>query len=148
MNITKEQMLKWLWDKQIEADDLMEGDEFNMVVAIRALIESSVPTVLVLDDEHAIDLSAPSPAPTIKKDLRVGPSVEEAMETVKLALDGLDPFFPLDVEAAFSVLKAALRPKVVSREWIRKRADWAGCLGVTDVAGILRELGIEVEETP
>jgi len=52
------------------------------------------------------------------------------------------------VEAIRAVIKASLRPMVVTRKWIRKRADWAGCLGVTDVAGILRELGIEVEETP
>jgi len=83
MNITKEQMLKWLWDKQIEADDLMEGDEFNMVVAIRALIESSGEKASGTDEKvmfkegdevwslgtgpAVVVKSAPSPAPAKEK---------------------------------------------------------------------------------
>jgi len=74
MNITKEQMLKWLWDKQIEADDLMEGDEFNMVVAIRALIESSgdkeQETDPFLSNLYGVK-SAPSPGE--KQDMVEGP---------------------------------------------------------------------------
>ena len=105
---------------------------------------------------------APSPAPLPKE-------VEEAMDRLSHCVNNAHHIDPLqylepvpgaeaDVELqkkclaldweALAVIKAALRPKVVTRKWIRKRADWAGCLGVTDVAGILRELGIEVEETP
>jgi len=210
--------------------EFMEGrpEKRKTFLAIRSLIESSgekasgnTPHPLSKLAENMIDMTpeqqmaaddclkdlirdAPFPAPTIKKDVTVGPSiperikelmvyvahwqttrdmkkfpwteedkkafgevlrilqrslpaplpkeVEEAMETIRLRLNDLHimegddrEYIPGD-DAAFSVLKAALKPKVVSREWIRKRADWAGCLGVTDVAGILRELGIEVSE--
>jgi len=36
--VTRERMLGWLRDKQLEADDLQDGHAFDMVVAIRALI--------------------------------------------------------------------------------------------------------------
>ena len=89
---------------------------------------------------------AHSPAPTIKKDLTVG--VEEAIKWLDSLSNMNYPYCRIadENEEIIAVIKSALRPKVVTREWIRKRADWAGCLGVTDVAGILRELGHEISE--
>ena len=49
MKITKEQMLEWLKDKQYEADDLHNGKDFDMTVAIRALIESALDKSTRLD---------------------------------------------------------------------------------------------------
>ena len=37
--VTREEMLGWLRDKQLEADDLQDGHAFDMVVAIRTLIK-------------------------------------------------------------------------------------------------------------
>ena len=76
----------------------------------------------------------------LKRLRELGIEVEEAMEKIITRLEGRGCSEEIDV------IKASLRPMVVTRKWIRKRADWAGCLGVTDVAGILRELGIEVSE--
>ena len=96
----------------------------------------------IRDRQAEAALSKPAPLPK---------EVEEAMDTARKAIESL-PTNSLCVTLrdmgldALAIIQAALRPKVVSREWIRKRADWAGCLGVTDVAGILRELGIEVSE--
>jgi len=148
--------------------ETMYEDEIEPLESIRALIESSgdkeQETDPFLSNLYGVK-SAPSPAPTIKKDLRV--EVEEAMDRLSHCVNNAHHIDPLqylepvpgaeaDVELqkkclaldweALAVIKAALRPKVVTRKWIRKRADWAGCLGVTDVAGILRELGIEVSE--
>ena len=39
--VTREEMLEWLWDKQLDADDLQDGATFDMIVAIRRLIEQS-----------------------------------------------------------------------------------------------------------
>jgi len=219
--ITKEQMLRWMDELSNFRAWTWDDNQADAHDAIRALIESGVP--------------APSPAPTIKHDLTVGPpkkmspeatekilrqiesrddysnicptptiitpvdeyffarvgdraalyeklpdnkpgklvceippcpaplpkEVEEMIHTLDLLADdwystsgeyGESPDFKANetmkphVEAIRAVIKAALRPKVASREWIRKRADWAGCLGVTDVIGILRELGHEVSE--
>ena len=137
--------------------EFMEGrpEKRKTFLAIRSLIESSGDTEETdpfLSNLYGVK-SAPSPAPTIKKDLTVGPSVEEAMETVKMALDGLDPFFPLDVEAAFSVLKAALRPKVVSREWVGELVEvarWGDKDGgyARVKSRLCSELGIVVGEKP
>jgi hypothetical protein len=174
MTITKEQMLHRLEIIRNEC----RGDDFECGACkwdaecdeIEALVESSgekesnenkeagvVGKAPTGGADKATSASAPSPAPTIKKDLTVGPSVEEAMETVKMALDGLDPFFPLDVEAAFSVLKAALRPKVVSGEWVDDlsaridKIQFVTCPNdatLDTVERTIDELGIVVEEKP
>jgi len=154
MNITKErQELLDHFDEMMKGLGVWIGPGgCYECAAIRSLIESSgdkeQETDPFLSNLYGVK-SAPSPAPTIKKDLTVG--VEEAMDTARKAIESL-PTNSLCVTLrdmgldALAIIQAALRPKVVSREWIRKRADWAGCLGVTDVAGILRELGIEVSE--
>ena len=56
--------------------------------------------------------SAPSPAPTIKKDLTVGPSVEEAMEILTHAVISERPRSIIEIThggTALAVIKAALR---------------------------------------
>jgi len=117
--------------------------------------------VLVLDDEHAIDLSAPSPAPTIKKDLTVGPTpkeVEEAMGRVKSIISGwsFHTGFPSEEGlAALAVIKAVLRPRVVTRKWAKKlstrinKIQFITCPNDATLDTVERttdELGIEVSE--
>ena len=87
-------------------------DEIEPLESIRALIEFS-------GDK------ASGPAPTIKKDLTVDPSVEEAIKCMEQnAPLGYDDDGPQERQehethmAAIAVIKAALRPKVVSREWV------------------------------
>ena len=78
-------------------------------------------------DEHAFT-PAPSPAPTIKQDLRVGPSVEEAMERVEVwyrhydleKLVGQMGGYAKQDAAALAVIRAALAKGV---EWERKWAE-------------------------
>jgi len=47
--VTREEMLEWLWDKQLDADDLQDGATFDMVVAIRRLIEQCDKTSVNVD---------------------------------------------------------------------------------------------------
>jgi len=94
------------------------------------------------------DIPAPSPAPLPKE-------VEEAMETIRLRLNDLHimegddrEYIPGD-DAAFSVLKAALRPKVVSREWVGELVEvarWGDKDGgyARVKSRLCSELGIEV----
>ena len=118
--------------------------------------------VLVLDDEHAIDLSAPSPAPTIKPNVTV--EVEEAMGRVGAIME--DRIHSMLAHAAtcgsdresaqmraeanalaedLAVLKAALQPKVVSGEWV-VTGEWFDKLcaaifsheGTNEPAGIIQ----------
>ena len=128
-----------------------EGDKGGMTAKVTYVSECpqcGLPTtradILVLDDEHAIDLSAPSapsPAPTIKQDLTVGPSeVEEAMGKIENLLGGFGPnvfrdefgrriHYPRDTMAALAVIRAALTATIkppltvtqttkVTREWV------------------------------
>ena len=76
--------------------------------------------------------AAPSPAPTIKKDLTVAPlpaEVEEAMDTLRVfGMSGASetgdiPASEREILAALAIIQAALRPKVVSREWVVAMAE-------------------------
>jgi hypothetical protein len=129
MNPTKEQMLKWLDRHGWTAESI------PIVDAIRALIESSgdkeQETDPFLSNLYGVK-SAPSPAPTIKQDLTVGPSVEEAIKCMEQnAPWGYDDDGPQERQehethmAALAVLKAALRPKVVSRGWVGELVEVA-----------------------
>ena len=111
--------------------------------------------------------SAPSPAPTIKKDLTVG--VEEAMDTARKAIESL-PTNSLCVTLrdmgldALAIIQAALRPKVVTKVRLAVMATeilrLAPPMDSMDrqvlfieqvrnyLAVHLRELGIEVGEKP
>ena len=176
------------------------------VAAIRSLIESSgdkeQETDPFLSNLYGVK-SAPSPAPTIKKDVTVGPSiperikelmvyvahwqttrdmkkfpwteedkkafgevlcilqrslpvplpkeVEEAMEKIITRLEGRD----CSEEIVF--IKAALQPKVVSREWVDDlsaridKIQFVTCPNdatLDTVERTIDELGIEVGEKP
>ena len=107
-----------------------------------------------------------SPAPTIKKDLTV--EVEEAMGKIENLLGGFGPnvfrdefgrriHYPRDTMAALAVIQAALRPKVVSREWFNELTVAIMYHHGTDetqgiiqpvAKGMLREKGIVVGEKP
>jgi len=172
--ITKEQMLQTLEETDRDLANWPDpmgwlAEKRKVLRAIRSLIESS-------GDKASVP--APSPAPAIKKDLTVGPSpelkqivdylttprppaplpkeVEEAMfilhETVYQGYGFSDR-----VEKAEAVIKAALRPKVVSREWFNELTVAIMYHHGTDetqgiiqpvAKGILREKGIVVEEKP
>jgi hypothetical protein len=67
--------------------------------------------------EAELATQAPSPAPTIKKDLTV--EAEEAMEKIITRLEGRGCSEEIDV------IKAALRPKVVSRGWVGELVEVA-----------------------
>ena len=100
--------------------------------------------------EEITGQAAPSPAPTIKKDLTV--EVEEAMEKIITRLEGRGCSEEIDV------IKAALRPKVVSRDVVKDIIDsliddgplwYRGSMpeegkAIDILSEWLRELGIEV----
>ena len=165
-------------------------------LAINALIESSGPAVLVLDDEHAIDLSAPSPGPSVEgikpdpahlialklndpanfpavtdKDIRfyirgvpsapLPKAIWAAMQVVEMDLFGVGEFcYANDIRReAVSLIKSALRPKVMTRELLETLLEkvaaenldefmkpghtyWS--FDTTDIISLLRELGYVV----
>ena len=139
MNIMKEQMLKWLDRHGWTAESI------PIVDAIRALIESS-------GDK------ASGPIPMTKE-------VGEAMKWLDSLSDMNYPYCRIadENEEIIAVIKAALRPKVVSREWVEKYAiEISNKAGAAEdswpnidsldakeiIMSMLRELGIEVGEKP
>jgi hypothetical protein len=110
--------------------------------------------------------------PSFAKPAPLPAEVVEAMENIRDGIEyaggqlGWHDYEGLTT--SFAVIKAALskgaewekkyaaqrtgqmevNPIRVTREGIRKRADAFGCLGVADVIGLLRELGIVVEVKP
>jgi len=164
MNITKEQMLEH-WKESgcgCGADYMYECD---ICREIKNLIESSGDRASVTDEKvifkegdevwspgtgpAVVVKSAPSPAPTIKQDLTVGP--KEAMRW----LVDMEKYWSVNDHdgVCIVVIKAALRPKVVSREWVEELAEvarWGDKDGgyARVKSRLCSELGIVVGEKP
>jgi len=155
MNITKEQMLDWLYQAiamkrrgdglRVIADGQWNAD---MRSAIRSLIESSGDKAVPASDRLTVPCeNDPMPA-EVEEAMRWFNDVLSLLESINIRIDETDA-------PHVAVIRAALSkpPVSVTREWIRKCVrGWMDCSCPTSiedlVIDIIREKGIEVEEKP
>ena len=136
------------------------------IAVIKEALLAGAIAIMDRQNEAALSQSSPVsgekvniPCPTIKQDLMVGPSVEEAMAIISEALEQMPSDDGNDkdelycrADDALAVIKAALRPKVLTREELAEWIEYSGSglmsWRVDFISHKLREKGIEVEEKP